>query len=168
VIFDRKIYYLGMEDVFNGAKSAMTFYDAYLKTVAEEIGMDRAVSLHTKMFETMGAMQGTMIKEQAGTEEIDTKAALSLAKSVPESLGISMEVVEESPQSVVFKVSKCPIYEAAQMMGVDAEAIEALCRSGPVRFMDAVTKQLNPNYSYQLQRFRSGADDFCEEVIVQD
>jgi hypothetical protein len=168
VIFDRKIYYLGMEDVFNGAKSAMTFYDAYLKTVAEEIGMDRAVSLHTKMFETMGAMQGTMIKEQAGTEEIDTKAALSLAKSVPESLGISMEVLEENPQSVVFKVSKCPIYEAAQMMGVDAETIETLCRSGPVRFMDAVTKQLNPNYSYQLQRFRSGADDFCEEVIVQD
>jgi len=34
--------------------------------------------------------------------------------------------------------------------------------------MDAVTKQLNPNYSYQLQRFRAGADDFCEEVIVQD
>jgi hypothetical protein len=28
---------MGMEDVFNGAKSAMTFYDAYLKTVAEEI-----------------------------------------------------------------------------------------------------------------------------------
>jgi hypothetical protein len=53
-------------------------------------------------------------------------------------------------------------------MGVDAETIETLCRSGPVRFMDAVTKQLNPNYSYQLQRFRSGADDFCEEVIVQD
>jgi len=77
---------MGMEDVFNGAKSAMTFYDAYLKTVAEEIGMDKALSLHTKMFETMGAMQGTMLKEQAGTEEIDTKAALSLAKSVPESL----------------------------------------------------------------------------------
>ena len=49
---------MGMEDVFNGAKSAMTFYDAYLKTVAEEIGMDQAVSLHTKMFETMGEMQG--------------------------------------------------------------------------------------------------------------
>lgn len=158
---------MGMEDVFNGAKSAMTFYDAYLKTVAEEIGMDQAVSLHTKMFETMGEMQGKMIKEQAGTEEIDTKAALSLVKSAPESLGITMEVVEESPQRVSFKVSKCPIYEAAQMMGVEPETIEALCRSGPVRFMDAMTKQLNPNFSYQLQRFRSGADDFCEEVIVQ-
>jgi hypothetical protein len=159
---------MGMEDVFNGAKSAMTFYDAYLQTVAEEIGMDQAMSLHAKMFETMGAMQGKIIKEQAGTEEIDTKTALSLTKSAPESIGIRMEVLAESPQSVSFKVSKCPIYEAAQMMGVDTETIETLCRNGPVRFMDAMTKQLNPNFSYQLQRFRSGADDFCEEVIVQD
>lgn len=158
---------MGMEDVFNGAKSAMTFYDAYLKTVAEEIGMDQALSLHKKMFETMGAMQGEMIKKQAGTEEIDTKAALSLAKSAPESLGISMEVIEESPQKISFKVRKCPIYEAAQMMGVDAETIETLCRNGPVKFMDAMTKQLDPNLSYKLQRFRSGPDDFCEEVIVR-
>ena len=159
---------MGKEDVFNGAKSAMTFYDAYLKTVGEEIGMDKAVSLHTKMFETLGKMQGQMIKEEAGTEEIDTKTALSLTKGAPESIGISMEVVEESPQKISFKVGKCPIYEAAQMMGVDAETIETLCRSGPVKFMDAMTKQLNPNFSYQLQKFRSGADDFCEEVIVQD
>ena len=159
---------MGMDDVFNGAKSAMTFYDAYLQTVAEEIGLDKAISLHTKMFETIGAMQGKMIKEQAGAEEIDTKAALSLTKSVPESLGISMEVIEENPHSVSFKVNKCPIYEAAQMMGVDAETIETLCRNGPVRFMDTMTKQLNPNFNYQLQRFRSGPDDFCEEVIVHD
>ena len=156
-----------MDDVFNGAKSAMTFYDAYLKTVAEEIGKDQAISLHKMMFETMGEMQGKIIKEQAGNEEIDTKAALSLTKSAPESIGISMEVVDEDPQRISFKVSKCPIYEAAQMMGVDAKTIETLCRNGPVRFMDTMTKQLNPNFSYQLKRFRSGADDFCEEEIVQ-
>ena len=141
---------MGMEDVFNGAKSAMTFYGAYLKTVADEIGMEQALSLHTKMFETMGTMQGEMAKEQSGTEEIDTKAAFSLDKSAPESLGISVEVIEESPQSTTFKVGKCPIYESAQMMGMDAETIETLCRSGPLRFLDAMTKQLNPNLSYKL------------------
>ena len=62
-----------------------------------------------------------------------------------------MEVLEESPQSVSFKVTKCPIYEAAQMMGVDAETIENLCRSGPIRFMDAMTKQLNPNFHLSRQ-----------------
>ena len=157
---------MGNEDIFNGAKSALTFYDAYLKTVAEEIGMDRAIRLHTRMFEAMGVMQGKIMKEQANMGEMDTEEALSLAKNAPESLGIRMEAVAENPQSILLKVSKCPIYEAAQMMGLDSETIETLCRTGPVRFMDTMTKQFNPNFSYHLQRFRSAADDFCEEVIA--
>jgi len=30
----------------------------------------------------------------------------------------------------------------------------------------ARAKQLNPNLSYQLMKFRSAPDDFCEEAIV--
>jgi hypothetical protein len=143
------------------------FYNALLKTVSDEIGMDRAVILHTKACETMGATQGKMLKEQAGTEEIDAKAAWSLAKRVPESIGVSMEVVEESPQEVVVKLGKCPVYSAAKMLGMDHESIESMCRSGAVRIMDTMTKQLNPNLSHQLRKFRSSEDDFCEEAIVQ-
>ena len=116
----------------------------------------------------MGSMQGEMIKEQSGVEEIDGNAALSLAISVPESFGISMEIVEENPKNVVFKVNRCPIYEAAQMVGMDEETIETLCLSGLVIFMDSLIKQLNRNFSYRLQRFRSGPNDFCEEVIGKD
>ncbi len=46
-----------MEDIFNGAKSAFTFYDAFFNTVAQELGMERALELHTRMCETMGAAQ---------------------------------------------------------------------------------------------------------------
>jgi len=155
-----------MEDTFNGALSAMMFYNGYINTVAEELGMDRALSLTTKMCETMGVMQGQMMKEQAGDKEMDPKAAWELIKTVPESLGISMEVIEESPQMIVTKVGKCPIYTAAQMLGMDGKAIENLCRSGAARFMDTVTKQLNPNLSHQLRKFRSSPDDFCEEAVV--
>jgi hypothetical protein len=157
---------MAIEDVFNGAKSAFTFYFAYLNTVAQEIGMERALALHTKMCEAMGAMQGKMMKEQAAIEEFDAKAAYSLTKSVPESIGISMEVVEESPQRVAFKTGRCPIYEAAQMVGLDAKTIEAICRAGALRFMDTAAKQLNPNLGHQLRKLRSAADDFCEEEIV--
>jgi hypothetical protein len=157
---------MAIEDVFNGARSAFTFYFAYLNTVAQEIGMERALALHTKMCEAMGAMQGKMMKEQAGIEEFDAKTAYSLTKSVPESIGISMEVLEESPQKVVIKTGKCPIYEAAQMLGLDAKTIETVCRAGALRFMDTAAKQLNPNLSHQLRKLRTAADDFCEEEIV--
>lgn len=156
---------MGHEDTYNGATAAMTFFNAYIKTVADEIGMDQAVNLFNKMCVTIGAMQGKMMKEQAGTEEIDAKTAWSLVKTIPEGIGISSEVIEESSQEVVVKLNKCPVYAAGQMLGLD---VETMCRNGSARLMHTATKELNPNLSYQLRKFRSGPDDFCEEAIVQD
>jgi len=158
---------LATEDTYNGAMAAMTFMNAYIKTVAEEIGMDRAVSLLTKMCESMGAMQGKILKEQAGAGELDVKAAWSLVKTVPEGIGIGAEVIKETQQEIVVKTGKCPLYSAGQMLGLDNKTLETMCRSGSTRLMDTMTKQLNPDLSYQLRKFRSGADDFCEEAIIR-
>ncbi len=159
---------MGMEDTYNGATAAMTFFNSYLKTVADEIGMKRAVELFAKMCTTTGSMQGQMMKEQAGTDEIDAKAAWSIVKAIPEGIGISSEIIAESPQEVVVKLHNCPVYTAGQMLGLDAETIETMCRKGSAQLMHNATKELNPNLSYQLRKFRSGPDDFCEEAIVQD
>jgi hypothetical protein len=158
---------MAAEDTFNGARNAFSFVFAYINTVGQEIGMERAIALDTKMCEMMGAVQGKMLKEQAGMEEIDAQtAAVLTGKLIEEAFGIKSEVAETSPQRVVTRVSRCPLYEAAQTLGMDAAAIEALCRAGAIRNMDTLTKQLNPDLSYQLNKFRSSADDFCEEVIV--
>jgi hypothetical protein len=158
---------MAVEDTFNGARNAFSFVFAYINTVGQEIGMERAIALDTKMCETMGAVQGKMLKEQAGVEEVDAQTAAALAgKLIEEAFGIKSEVAETSPQRVVTRIGRCPLYEAAQMLGTDAAVIEALCRAGAIRNMDSITKQLNPDLSYQLSKFRSSADDFCEEVIV--
>ena len=155
-----------IEDTFRGAKNGYIYNYAYLTMVAEEIGMERAIALENKMCEARGALDGKIIKEQAGVEEFDAKVVASLAQNYVESIGISSEVIEESPQKVSFKIGGCPLYEAAQAVGLEDEIIEALCRAGPVRNMDSMVKQLNPNLNYQLRKFRSGTDNFCEEVIV--
>jgi len=53
---------MGSKDTFEGAKNGFTYYFAYLNTVGQEIGMERAVALQSKMCEAMGAAQGKMIK----------------------------------------------------------------------------------------------------------
>jgi len=153
-------------DAFSGAKSAYTGFFAYINAVAQEIGMERAVNIFTKMVENVGAMQGKMMKEKSGIEEFDAKTAFPLVKSVPESLGVSFEVLEESPQKVVFKVPKCSLCAAAQEMGMDAKTIENMCQASSIRLMDTIAKQLNPNLSWQLRKFRSSPDDFCLEELV--
>jgi hypothetical protein len=115
-IFMRGGVNMAGKDAFTGAKTALMAFDAYVNMVAQEIGMERAVSLMTKTFENMGAMQGQMMKEQAHIKEFDAKTAWSLLKTTPEDLGIKFQVIEESPKRVVVKAAKCPIYEAAQML----------------------------------------------------
>ena len=157
---------MAIEDTFRGAKNAYIYYFAYLITVAQEIGMERAIALENKMGEARGTSDGKIIKEQADISEFDAKAAASLAENYVESIGIRPEVIVESPQKVSFKVNRCPLYEAAQTVGLEDETIEALCLAGPVMNMDSMVKQLNPNLDYQLRKFRSATDNFCEEVIV--
>lgn len=158
---------MAIEDTYNGATAAMTFMNAYIKMVAEEIGMDKALGLLTKMCESMGTMQGKILKEKAGAEEFDVKAAWSLVKSVPVGIGIGAEVIKESQQEIVIKAGRCPLYSAGQMLGFDNQTMEMMCRKGSARLMDTMTKELNPNLRYELRKFRSGADDFCEEAIIQ-
>jgi hypothetical protein len=158
---------MAMEDKFDGAKTAFGFYFAYLNAVAQEMGMEKATALNAKVDETLGTMQGRMMKEQAGIKEFDAKTAgLQASDAIAEALGIRSEMIEGTPQKAVMKCGRCPVYEAAQMGGLDAKTIETLCRDGSLKFMDAMVKQLNPNLSYKLKKFRSAADDFCEEEIV--
>lgn len=73
---------------------------------------------------------------------------------------------EENPDKITCKVGRCPVYEAADMLGMDNNAIEAGCRAGAITFMDSAAKQLNPKLSYKLIKFRSSADDCCEESVI--
>jgi hypothetical protein len=157
---------MSSDNVFNAAKTGLTWFHAYTNTVAKEIGRERAIGLITKMVENMGAMQGKMMKERAGIKEFDAKAAWSPIKITKDTIGQKYEVVEESPQRVVVRNGRCPIYEAARAAGMDANTIETACHAGPVRFMNAAVKQLNPNLNVRLQKFRSAPDDFCEEEII--
>ena len=156
-----------IENTFNGAKSGLIFMHAYLNAIADEIGMEQALALDTKTCQTLGTVQGQMIKEQAGADEVDVKTAEKLLSAmIEESFGIASEVLEENPNETTCKVGRCPIYEAGEMLGMENKAIEAGCRAGAITFMDSAAKQLNPKLSYKLRKFRSSADDYCEESVV--
>ena len=153
-------------DTFNGAKNAYTFLFAYLNTVGQEIGMERAMVLDTRMCEAMGAAQGMAFKEQSGMEELSFQAVNSLnERFMEDGLGITSQLLEEDAHRRLFKVGRCPLYEAAAELGMDNASIEALCRSGAIRFMDTMVKQMNPALSYQLREFRSSAEDSCLEAL---
>jgi len=154
------------EDAFNAATFAFASYDGFFGTVAEAIGMEQTLALQSQADEVMGAAQGKMIKEQAGVDQVDAQTAHALLENILATLGMSSEVIEASPQKVVLKAGRCPIYEAGLAIGMEPAQIEAMCRAGPIKFMSAAAQQLNPDLSYSLQAFRSVPEEGCIEQIV--
>jgi hypothetical protein len=154
------------EDAFNAAKNAFSFSGAFFNNVAQEIGLEKALNLETKTAEMMGVQMGQMTKEQMGIKELDAKTAAMVTRSVVSGFGISNVDAEETPTSVLIKVHECPIYEGERAIGTDYETIEAKCRKSALIFMDTFFKQLDPNASYLLKKFRSAPDDYCEEEIT--
>ena len=157
---------MAREDTFEGAKNAFAFGYGYMSAVGEEIGWGQAIALDTKSSEMMGAAQGAAMKDEHGLGDADLITASLAARSISEGLGAESEVVEADGQRVVIKLGRCPLYEAAEMLGMDNATIEAICRAGGIRFMDAMVKQWDPNFSYQLKEFRSSADGYCVEQLA--
>ena len=156
-------------DTFRGAKSGLAFLFAYQNTVAQDIGRERALALSSRMTEALGAAHGEALRERVDVEAIPPKLAASLAgEFLEQALGIGSQAVEDSAEKVVIEVGHCPIYEAAEALGMEHAAIEALCRAGSIPYMNTIIKQFNPNLAYDLTQFRSSADASCIEVIVTD
>ena len=154
------------KDIFNTAKAGTTFFMAYLNTVAQEIGNERAVGLAAKTFENMGAMRGKMMKEKAGTKKFDAPTLRQAMRDFTKNLGLESKVVEETPQKVVIRMGACPNYEAAQEMKIDAKAIDAMCHASCERLADSMLKQLGPGFGFRIKKMRSSPSDYCEHELI--
>jgi predicted ArsR family transcriptional regulator len=157
---------MAAQDAVNAARFAYTAYDTFLMGVAQEIGLDCALEVQAKAMEAMGTAQGQMLKEQTGIEQADAQMVYGILSQMLDGVGFATKVMEAGPERVTFRAAQCPIYEAGRLIGLDHTTIEAICRSGGICTMDAVTRQLNPNLRYQLRTFRSSAEAGCVEEIV--
>lgn len=116
--------------------------------------------------QNIGALQGRMSKSQARREkikEMNPHNVSILASDAIKGFGIKAEILKEGDEKVNLKVGRCPVYEAAIMMGLDPEPF---CRKSAIPFMNSLVKELSPNLQYELEKFRKGKDDFCEESIA--
>jgi hypothetical protein len=158
---------MSYEDKLKAATNVFTLHYAYINGVAREIGIDKAEAIDTDTCRMMGSARGKIIKEKANLDQFTTEAAAQAArKSIEEDFGIISKPVEESPNRVVVKCERCPVYDGASAVGMDPDWIEAQCRKAPIGYMDALVKELNPKLSYRLRKHRTSAEGTCEEEIV--
>jgi len=95
---------MAREDAFNAAKATSTLLGGFFKDVANEIGLEKALSLYAKHGEVLGAMMARAVKERLGDKEFDMKTLASVASGFSQICGFTYEL-EETPTSIKVKSS---------------------------------------------------------------
>jgi len=114
------------EDTFNTVKITYTILGGFLKDVAKEIGMKKAISLYAKQGKTVGAMLAGMTREKLGKKEFDMKTFASVLSGALQSNGLTYDI-KESPTLLIVNSHRCPIYEGLKDAGLDHKTIELAC-----------------------------------------
>jgi hypothetical protein len=149
---------MAREDAFNAAKATSTLLGGFFKDVANEIGLEKALSLYAKHGEVVGAMMARAVKERLGDKEFDMKTLASVASGLYQICGYTFEL-EETPTSIKVKCFQCPFYEGFKNAGLDDQTIEAACNQS-VAVQLAELKKAFPQLSGRL-KFRSAPDQPC-------
>jgi len=154
---------MAKEDSFNAAMSACSMYGGLFKDVAQELGMEKALVLHTKQGEIFGSHFASTLKEQIGNKELDVKNFGSFMRGALDGFGLTYES-EETPTSILFKNYRCPFYEGFKMAGIDHDTISSMCnRMAPAEY--AEINKLFPKFQAQA-KFRTSPNSYCTEEFM--
>ncbi len=151
------------EPVYKSAKTSHIAFASYLAKIAQQIGLEPALKTLSSTYEDMASYQGLKFKNHSEIKNFDAKNAYPLLKSIAERFGMDYEIMHLETSKVAIKITRCPIYEASKVAGLDPEKF---CRCGAIKYMNTLVKKLNPKLEYTLDKFRSSKDDYCEENLV--
>ena len=105
------------EKVFEAAKKIYGLYGSFFKTVAREVGMEKALALHLLAHEEQGSKSGRMLEEKMGGGEIDPQKLGSVLRKSKINIGIESTLDKANASSTLFKNYLCPMYDGYRMEG---------------------------------------------------
>ena len=144
-------------EAFTAAKNMASVYGMFFKAVAQEIGMERALTLQSKANEGYVTTYIELFKEP------DLKKVAAKVTEMSNGLGMIGETKVEG-RKVVSKYTKCPIYDGFLEAGISNEQIKTYCQHTAEEEYDSFKKILH-NVKGSLTRFRSSPDDYCIEDV---
>ena len=125
------------EEIFTAAVGWANLYGEFLREVIAEIGLPRTITLEGKTGENGGAMFVSELKKLGA---FNPEALGKMMEQAYKPLGIINLEIVVTPDSLVEKNGRCPVYEGFKMAGLDDETIYKICRSREVARNAAITE----------------------------
>ena len=149
---------MSSKEVFTAAVGWMKMYGDFLREVVAEIGLPRTIELHTKHGETFGAMFVDGLKKMGG---FTPEAMGKLIDQAYLPMGLINLESKATPDTLVVKNGKCPVYEGFKMAGLDDETIDKLCTNREGAVYAAIT-EVFPEVKASMTRNKP--DGYCTFV----
>jgi len=150
---------MSREEVFTTATIWAKMYCDFLQKIISEIGLPRTIELQKTHGEINGAMYVNEMQKQG---KFDPEALAAFMKPGYEKMGIINIEIEATPDSLVVKNGKCPVYEGFKMAGLDDATINKLCTSREGAVKDAIT-EVFPKVKASITRDKP--DGYCASVF---
>ncbi len=150
---------MSSEDIFTTATAWTTFYGQFLKEIIDNIGLPRTIAMHRKHGENAGAMFASELKKLGA---FNSEALGTMMDQAYKPLGIINLEFEATPDSLVEKNGKCPVYEGFKMAGLDDDTIDMLCMSREGAVKDAIIGAF-PEVKASMTRDKP--DGYCTSVF---
>ncbi len=151
------------KDAFNAAKNMSTVVGGFLKQVAGEIGMDKAVALYAAQGKPLGTQLAGAVTKQSrrGKFRLQTLAAV-LAQS-NRGWGLRCKI-KTTADTVTVTAFDCPMYQGLKAAGLDHDTIASLCHAVSAQ-EHAGLSEAYPQLACSLS-FRSAPRKACVEQYV--
>ncbi len=146
------------EEVFTAAMIWAKMYCDFLKEVIAEIGLPRTIELQMKHGEINGAMYVNEMQKQG---KFDPEALAAFMKPGYDMMGIVNMEIEATPDSLVLRNGRCPVYEGFKMAGLDDGTIDKFCTNRESAVLAAITEAF-PEVKASLTREKP--DGHCTVV----
>jgi hypothetical protein len=91
------------------------------KVMIEELWEEKAFHLLRRWVREVGIEQFNAMRHSQELPLEDAKAGFVLARSFGESLGMKLEVVEDTPKKIRYRVKECPIAQSCDRLGVSGQ-----------------------------------------------
>lgn len=150
---------------FRAAAAVFSMYGGLFRSVAAEIGLEKALVLHARQ----GARVGEGIAELTrmrlgGSANLNMEVFGTSICRLYESLGFE-QTMEQDAHSVSCKCTRCPMYEGLRNAGIDHDTIGEMCARMSLAEGAALRSKF-PNLWGAIE-FRENADGICVEKFVK-
>lgn len=140
-------------------------YTAIIQLLGPVVGREKLIELNNLVYGPGAKMTFPGIKETLNINTDDAIGVNQLAGAVaylqmgPE---FEFEVVEETPQRVVARTTKCPWWDRYVEQNGDPDYM--ICPEGHTQWGEEGCKSVNPNCTFKMTKTFAWGDPYCEYI----